>query len=299
MKIEEFLERHMTVVSKSGDEWCCMCVFHDDGSNASMYVNVRKRVFLCHACGAKGTVQRLERMYGNGLIDKRLSTEQIRERIRAVQNATREPVRTFPDAWLERFTTPTDYWRKRGLADHTVKLFNLGYDPIPHAAIIPLRDSYGSVIGVIRRYLDERYVPRYMYPKGFQLSRYLFGAWLVRHGSEREVVLTEGSIDAMKVWNAGITALALLGSRISDAQVRLLKEIGVSSAILMLDNDRAGEAGALQVREALLSSGFIVKRAVYPHAQVKDPGDLSSEAIQQMHAEAHQWMHVDVSSPCA
>lgn len=290
MNIDAFIKNHLTVIGRAGDEVQAMCLFHDDGSKASMYVNTEKMLFFCHGCGAKGNVKKLQQMLGTGLITKTMDLQTVRERLRAIQHVQREEVRIYPEAWLAQFANPTDYWTStRGLSEETVERFDLGYDPFTDAAIIPLRDSHGRIIGVIRRHMGD-YQPRYLYPQGFRMSRFLYGSWLVRAGKEKTVAICEGSVDAMALWDAGIPAVALLGSRLSDQQERLLHEVGVTSVVLFTDNDRAGREAIAQVKDAL--QGMQVRVVLYPRRDAKDPADLTREERREAVEEAVPWHRV-------
>ncbi|NBO55083.1 MAG: hypothetical protein EBU84_10945, partial [Actinobacteria bacterium] len=53
--IVRFLKRHLDIRSKSGLEWQAVCPFHEDTS-PSFSVNIRKGLYICYACGAKGNM---------------------------------------------------------------------------------------------------------------------------------------------------------------------------------------------------------------------------------------------------
>lgn len=294
MNVEAFAERYLNVSSVSGDEMLVFCVFHEDGGKPSMYLNKKKGLFYCHACGAKGGMSKLQELFGTGLITRDMSLDLIRERLRALQVQDNEEMTVYPDSWLDQFTSiPTDYWEDvRGLSPKTIDMFDLGYDPFTDAAIIPLRDSHGRVLGVIRRHMGN-YQPRYLYPKGFRLSKHLFGANIVRAMKMRTVALCEGSVDCMALWDANVPAMALLGSRLSQHQSRLLREVGVRNVILFMDNDAAGQAAIPDIIEGL--SGLNIKIVDYGSAKAKDPADLSRSERRTMYRGAVPWWRLALS----
>ena len=58
------------------------------------------------------------------------------------------------DSFLKKYKYPHNYWSERGLSDKTIENFELGYDPLTNAGIIPLRTYNGHLLGVIKRRLD-------------------------------------------------------------------------------------------------------------------------------------------------
>lgn len=240
MRYTEFAERYLDVRSYVGDEALAICPYHRD-TNPSFYFNVIKGVFICHACHEHGNVVSLARHLGVQAFGEPASTDTLRDRLRATRERTEAP--TGPHAkteeWLEGFNYPHPYWSTRNFSDAAVEQFKLGYDPERDQVTIPLRDSYGRVLGVIRRRLDDGR-PKYVYPKGFNTGRHLFGAHLVRQNKERKVALVEGSLDAIACRDARVPAIAVLGSRLTNDQSRLLRSLHVRTVVIMFDNDKAG-----------------------------------------------------------
>lgn len=207
--------------------------------------------------------------------------------------------RILPETYLKRFDFPSQYWSERGLTEDTVSAFDLGYDPLSGAVTIPIRDVCGNLLGVTRRFLnigpDDT---KYKDPKGFVKSKNLFGSWFVARDDSPTVVLTEGPLDAIKVWQAGHAALAQFGSNLSVEQIRLLRELGVITIVSFYDNDHAGRkafkaaSGWTKVLvkgkpsyeyrpECDLSRFFIVRRVRYD-VNTKDPGGMSDTDIDRL-----------------
>ena len=78
------------------------------------------------------------------------------------------------DSFLKKYNFPHNYWSERGLSEETIENFELGYDPLTNAGIIPLRTYNGHLLGVIRRRFDPDANIKYLYPKGFSKASYLF-----------------------------------------------------------------------------------------------------------------------------
>lgn len=240
---EDFANKHLNIVNLTGDEAMVRCVVHDD-SKASMQFNVRTGLWVCFACHAGGSIKRLCRELGiSVLADPEPDLDDLYKTINLLlkdDKAAGTP-KPQPESLLKRYSLPTRYWLDRGFTQDTIKAFQLGMDMMSDAVTIPLRNDRGDLLGVIRRFLEEDVDLRYKYPKGFKRSMNLFGSWLVEHLDTDMVVLTEGAVDAMMLWQAGIPALAIYGSSISPTQVRLLRRLGVGQVVLFFDNDKAGK----------------------------------------------------------
>jgi DNA primase len=279
MKYEQLIRARFNVVSQHGDEFLCTCPYHNDTGRPNLYANGAKGLFLCHACGAKGKLDGDVPEDWGGLLS----------RLRGADIPPPEPV-TYGPEWLHQFDHPCSYWQQRGFTSQTIRKFQLGYDPFRDEAIIPVRNEDSDLIGAIRRRLSVNDGgPRYLYPKGFPLSRTLFASWMLgaRHS---KVALVEGSLDAVACWNAGVPALALLGSRLTVTQHKLLHRLGVQHIVVMTDNDTAGRDAVDQIYTE--SAGLLISVGVYRHYwTAKDPADLQPSQIKKMFHSAKRISH--------
>lgn len=298
----EFAERHLVVESRNGVEWNVRCPIHGE-RHASLRLNIEKGLFLCHGCGAKGGMARLAKALG---VPYRYDKTQagmfmLLNKLEKLRKGTKEePPAFLPESTLDRYAIPTRYWTDpirtggRGLNAETVEAFDLGYDPINDYVTIPIRNLYGNLIGVTKRYLDPDAHPRYKDPAGFQKGQNLFGSWFAAESDSPTVVLTEGPIDAIKVWQAGHVGMGVYGSRITEHQIMIMRRMGVVSTVLFFDNDKAGEKAFRQAKgwtqhegtqewtytpETDLRRFFVVKRAEYTGVRGKDPASLTDAQV--------------------
>lgn len=258
----------------------------------------------CHACHAKGNINTLTRHLGLGTIDTSgYKLQEVRDILRRLETPTGR-ARYLPESSLVRYQIPTRYWEEdRQLSLRVIEQFRLGADPMGEFVTIPMRTANGDLLGVIKRFLSKDADVRYKYPKGMKKSHHLFGAWQVaKVRNAKTVVLTEGSIDAMKVWQAGWPGLAILGSEVSEEQIRVLQGLDVRRVILFFDNDKAGlrcnshalgfgertvrEHGKSVVKKTYarnrdLRRYFSVERATYKRMGPKDPGAMTSAEIDE------------------
>lgn len=238
----EFAQKNLDIVNLSGDEAMVRCIVHDD-SKASCQFNVRTGLWHCFACSEGGSIKRMCRELGITVFaDPEPDLEDIYAKLKELKQPSRKgQPKTVPESLLKRYNIPTGYWAGRGFTKEVVKAFDLGSDPMNDLVTIPLRDEQGRLLGVIKRYLADDIDLRYKYPKGFKRSLNLFASWMIEASPTDKVAICEGSLDAIRCWMAGIPAVAVYGSSISPAQVRLLRRLGVGQVVLFFDNDKAGK----------------------------------------------------------
>lgn len=288
MKVyQDFAKNHLDVRSNTNDEWLCLCPYHKD-SNPSFAFNVYKGVFICYACGAKGTYKQLAQ-HLNVVVDSATTYASV-DLVKSKLAAIKEPPKVAPEAeitpeWLQIFRFEDNYlrwWADRGITKQSVlDAFCLGYSEIEHQLIIPVhRPTSSRVTSVIRRNIDKvPGRPKYLYYPGFKISHCLYGSYQVRakstSGRLPAVAITEGSIDTLAMWQVGVPSVALLGARVSSTQAFLLKALDPIQFVVMTDRDAAGLEAASKINEALKGAGIIISHPTEWQAGKKDPAELS------------------------
>lgn len=296
----DFAERYLQVQGTNGSEWMCVCPFHDD-HNASFQFNVDKGLFICFSCGAKGGIRALRRRFGVSDRNVGVGLDVVYGKLSDLERPPARETR-MSESELAAYRMPTGEWAKRGLSARVIDQFQLGYDIVRDAMTIPVRTLSGELIGVVFRYMDPDLKHRYRYPKGFHKREHLFSSWMVADlPDSSHVVLTEGAIDAMSVWQAGLPALAIYGSSVSNEQIRQLRMLGVRKVTLAFDNDKAGREivksclgwkkhldGRWEKTNTDLRRWFAVEQVNWREAprRVKDANDLSTPELQTLLADA-------------
>lgn len=238
----DFVDRYLNPGSISGREVMCVCLFHED-SKPSMQFNLDSGLFVCFTCGVGGSYRKIEKKLGVNHKDIEVGLDVIYRKLNDLRKSANMPdgPRVLPETTLDQFDLFKEKWEDRKLKPATVDAFDLGYDMVANALTIPVRNMHGDLIGVTRRFLDPDADSKYRYPKGFHKAEHLFASWMVAADtSDKPVVLTEGAIDCMSVWEAGYPAMAIYGSSVSHAQIRILRALGITRLILFFDNDKAG-----------------------------------------------------------
>ena len=204
-----------------------------------------------------------------------------------------------------------DYVKKRKMDNKTLKAFTIGYsckynelykelvrrgfkeeeilasslviknqdgtyvDRFRKRFMIPIRDVRDRVIAFGGRVLDDS-KPKYInspenivYSKG----RHLFGLNVAKRNPMDKIVIVEGYMDAISLWQRGITnVVASLGTALTEAQGRLLRRYA-NKIIIGYDSDGAGQAATMRGLEILQNLGYDVRILQLDDPNVKDPDE--------------------------
>lgn len=204
-----------------------------------------------------------------------------------------------------------DYVKKRRLDNKTLKTFTIGYsgkynelykellrkgykeeeilasslviknqdgtyvDRFRRRFMIPIRDVRERVIAFGGRVLDDS-KPKYInspenivYSKG----RNLFGLNVAKKNPMDRIIIVEGYMDAISLYQRGITnVVASLGTALTEAQGRLLRRYA-NRIIIGYDSDGAGQAATMRGLEILQNLGYDVRILQLDDSTVKDPDE--------------------------
>lgn len=288
MNYASFAMKYLDVRTRSGHEWQCLCPYHDDTS-PSFSVNVRRGLFICYACGAKGKMESLSRYLQTGEhVEHHSSIDDVKSKIAELRGTGPALQRLVAPEWLDFWRaddTYRDKWATRSItADRVHDLFCLGYDVEMDALVIPIHDWHGRVPATFKRYMDpEPGSPKYKYPRQFKIAHHLYGGWQARTHSPVSrlpmVAITEGSIDTLAVWQAGTPSVALLGARMSQAQRNILAALDPIEVLILTDKDTAGQNASMEIQASLRRSGIMVNVPKYWPKGAKDMGEMSTDQI--------------------
>lgn len=265
---------------EAANEWLTYCLFHGD-RHPSMAVNTEKGVFNCRSCGERGTIGRLARQLQ--LPQPTFTVEMVAHMVRQAKTEAEAQAwgQVLPESWLLQFRHDHPYWESR-LEPATIEYFGLGYDPLTDAATIPLRRPDGKLLGVTRRYLAPGAQPKYRHPTGVPRGGMLFGAHAVPAWPE-ELVVCEGMVDAMAVWETGTPAVAIMTNQVSEVQALWIRRIEPQVVVVGLDNDPRGQGKPGRMRHGKWQKGSGVWSLLEAITDVKvtivqwsakDPADL-------------------------
>ena len=147
-------------------------------------------------------------------------------------------------------------------------------DRFRNRLMIPIQDATGKFIAFGGRVLDDS-KPKYInspenivYSKG----RNLFGLNIAKKGDTKKLIIVEGYMDAISLYQRGITnVVASLGTALTEQQGRLLRK-NSEQVIIGYDADGAGQAATLRGLEILQNMGCDIR--VLQIYGAKDPDEF-------------------------
>lgn len=178
---------------------------------------------------------------------------------------------------LLRFLKEQGFTEEELLASCLIGKSDRGYyDKFRNRLMIPIRDERGRFIAFGGRVLDDS-KPKYInspenivYSKG----RNLFGLNVAKegvHGPLKRLLIVEGYMDAISLYQRGITnVVASLGTALTDSQGRLLRR-NTEQVILGYDADGAGQQAIIRGMEILKSMDIDIR--ILQISGAKDPDE--------------------------
>jgi DNA primase len=181
---------------------------------------------------------------------------------------------------LQKIDYSHSYLGERGVTDEIAHLFGVGVFPgkgsMHGRCVIPIHNANGELVAYAGRAIDGT-EPRYKFPAGFHKSLELFNLHRVK--GELSVVLVEGFFDCMKVSQAGLPCVSLMGSTMSKRQEHFLSEY-FGRVIVMLDGDEAGKIAAQAIADRLRKIIYQVDVIDLPDGV--QPDQLSKDELQKL-----------------
>jgi len=276
LDVYEYLltQANIEQVEQTNRGWVvALCPFHSE-RNSSFAVSTETGRYVCKACGATGSFPRLIQ-HLNGM-DSEYQAEAllIASFGRFVPDVAKplvldfhdkaEPIVTYrPIAsdWLERV---------RGIDKAVQDVYSVGIDYKSHAVTFPWYAPDGRLVTVKYRSTVDKFF--WYEPNTKELTNLLFGydvaSW------DTKVVVVEGEVDALSVYQAGVPAVALGGSNLSENQARLLRNARASEIVLFTDNDPAGVKARKAIEKALLGYKIVKYVSFDSVPNCKDANDI-------------------------
>lgn len=278
-----------------GNEYRAKCPLHDD-QNPSFSLNIHTGNWICFKGCGQGEFTSLVSQILN------CSSQEAREWIES--NGQRSTVEHLTNVLANAFLIPApgeaessdlnwrDYFKSiandfmpvwfldRGFTWDTVQHWNLRYDIVRDAVVIPVYWKE-ELLGIISRNAKFTDRPKYENSYGLPKASILFGEI---SKSSSLIIICEGVLDAIWLWQCGFNAAALLGSSISRRQIEILREYRFGEVVLALDNDTAGVTGTEEAIQKLTRAGWLLPQINilrFPNNR-KDPQDCSKEELTEL-----------------
>ena len=226
--------------------------------------------------------------------------------------------RIFYQQELAKQPAALAYLKQRGVSDNAINAYGLGYAPpgiaglatalgcgagtgvlarlglevpergeaqIRDRVIFPLSDTRGRTIGFAGRALDDRQ-PKYLNTPETEIFRKgstLFGAAEARQQAHEgePLAVVEGYLDVIAFWQAGIPAVAPMGTALTEQQLRVMWRLS-DRPILCFDGDAAG---AVATKRAIsLSIAHLAPGVTLQAVQLR-PGTDPGHYLAQGHTD--------------
>ena len=149
-----------------------------------------------------------------------------------------------------------------------------------HRAIIPIHCDSGVKIAYIARSTKDYITPKYLFSKNFRKSDYLYNYHRAIDTATQVscLFLVEGQGDVWRLYEAGVNnCVGLFGKDISQQQKTKLIRSGVTTLVILTDNDQAGRESKVKIQRNL-NRIFSLK---FPRMSKKDIGAMSVQKIKE------------------
>jgi DNA primase len=167
-----------------------------------------------------------------------------------------------------------EFLESRGISSESIAQWQIGWDSDDLRIVIPALDERGVLRFLIKRTVKNRRL-KYLYTEGIPKTSLLFGACAVDMDvvRSRGLILTEGSLDVIRLHQHGFNnAVAILGTGISERQVKILAGLRPKRIFLMFDRDVSGVKNIQIAARELKKYSLLVCR--YPKGK-SDPAELT------------------------
>ena len=212
----------------------------------------------------------IRKAMGNGL-------DYLRRRGLSRRTLTRFGLGYAPDSWDSLIRAMTDKgFHKGDLLEAGLAVSNKKggiYDRFRDRVMFPIIDLRGDVIGFGGRVLGDG-TPKYLNSPDtpvFNKSRNLFALNLAKTSKLGRIVLTEGYMDTISLYQAGFDcAVASLGTSLTADHARLIARF-TKEVVICYDSDQAGVQAAERAIPLLEKTGLKVR--VLRVTGAKDPDE--------------------------
>lgn len=311
------MTRAKSVQSGNGSEMTATCPSCD--KYGSFYVNTETGAYLCNKCefrsktivGLVAQVEGITWSEARSFIFKRSVrlrrksdifslVDRVRAlRIDAIQDDEEEVRVELPEHYVQIFDPSRNpkwklpkYLSSRGVKSKTCAAWGLGYcskGKYSDRLIIPIECPAGTS-WTARAMSPDAWGPKYLNPPGADHRRLLIG-WHVSRVTG-DLILCEGPLDAVKLWQHDLPALALGGKELHDEQLAQLMTLSSQSAItIMLDPEEEVAPYNLANRLSVhFDQIYIAKLPLkLPTGEACDPGNAPRKVAHEAIDEAKRW----------
>jgi DNA primase len=296
-----------------------ICPFHKGGQerHPSFWVDRETGAWGCFTCPARGgSLRQLLRdlKVGNWKIEAEIAEAEkdakktsLLSKAKAAKKAKADfhGVHTLPDAVLGVFDFCPVGLLEQGFTEKTLIDHEVGFDKRNNRITFPIRDIYGTLIGISGRSTTPGEIPKYLVYSGRRNidgveSIGELGEWYPDYSNEGvrdhlwggqtvydrlfnesgQLVIVEGYKAKMWVTQHGYDAVAIMGTKLTSTQERIIRRLG-AEVFVFPDNNEPGRDAARQWCQRLAVSSFPVFQVNYPEYcdENAQPDGLSEQEL--------------------
>lgn len=266
----DYAEKHLT--KSKGEQYVCIWCGSGTKAHGTGAFTIYKDGFFCHSCNKSGDLLDLI-AYIEGIPDHQACLARAEELYGPVDNQSEAALERFEQksvdsaeeavdyseyfAEMQDYIHQTDYWKKRGLSEATVKRFNLGYDSNwKH----PNKKDSDEILPTPRLIIPcgkGSYLARDTRPGAEKGTKMRVGRTTLFNEealftTKSSLWTLEGEIDAMSIVEVGGEAVAIGStSRAKNFIERIKNHRPTAHLILWFDTDAAGQRCTEIISEGL------------------------------------------------
>lgn len=313
-------------LKRSGRNYTGLCPFHNE-KTPSFSVSVDKQIYKCFGCGEAGNVitfvmktrnltfpEAVEFLADRANIDIQFENKGNTSQKKSFQKLYKinvETARYFFNC-LQKNKLAKKYLFNRGITEHTIRKFGLGYSPIGWDNVIkylrtkgfteldmleagliiksqkgsyydrfrnrimfPVFDYRGRVIGFGGRVMDDS-KPKYLNSPEttlFKKGINLYGLnFAIKSNINRTLIIVEGYMDCISLYQYGVNNVVASLGTALTLDQARLMKKYADKVIISYDADSAGQMATMRGIEILKEIGLDVKVLTVP--QGKDPDEF-------------------------
>lgn len=192
------------------------------------------------------------------------------------------PKDIIPESILDTYRYTHPYMYERHLEDDYIDFFDIGYDKETDCLTFPVKDVRGYVRYITKRSVGKK---RHVQETGGVKTDFVWGLYEalqeLEYNPSQEVYICESVLNAVRYWQLGKLAVALMGTG-GGNQYRLLSHLRCRNIVCSLDPDKAGNIGTDKIHKCKELKGFKITDIIYPQWVInegKDINDLDDEDI--------------------
>ena len=230
------------------------CPLHHGDNETAFNVNLENNLYYCFTQNHGGSV--IDLIMEIEGISAGMAFTKAREILKGTNGEEKRGAATAPGNKPIEVSLKLDqdhpYLDRRRIEARTRRYFGIGYcskGKMAGRICIPIHDEYGNLVAYAGRSTDNR-KPRYLLPKGFAKSLVIYNYHRATTSKNKKVILVEGYFDVFRLFQAGYSAVALMGTSFSRKQVDLVLSMN-QSLVVMLDGDKAGKKCSVKIVDDL------------------------------------------------